>query len=427
MPAFDVDGQARSAFFAPWPTDDWLIGCRGGQHAVLGLRGKRDDWGDAFFDRQGWQRFELGKPREDETQRRFDKGGNVLASPPLSGYPHGRLVVGRSLQPDLKDFFRRQKVQTGPGGKLLEIDTDWLQVGHVDEILAFGRAPESPGFRVVLPDFEAGLGLLDSVPADRAIFYAQGSAEAVGIVADAGPRFLEVAAPGLPSGQWCYVRMVRGTGAGQVARIRNVQGRRMVIDRVWDLRGADVSGVVSAARAGSCEMMPIWFETPDATSRFLAVEGTQMWLDSTGAEFPAIVSAGELARDPALRRTARECAARLSNKSGGVPETLEALGIGTDDVLRLPVLFSSDPGGAEAGALVPNPINLVSLDRSVVLLRPFGPRSDTTDDDSDVFAKAWRAVLNRGGLRPVLLDGWDTLHRRGGGAHCGSNVIRKKG
>jgi hypothetical protein len=28
-------------------------------------------------------------------------------------------------------------------------------------------------------------------------------------------------------------------------------------------------------------------------------------------------------------------------------------------------------------------------------------------------------------LRPVCQDGWDALHRGDGGAHCGTNVIRK--
>ncbi|MBL8793879.1 MAG: hypothetical protein JNM56_08240 [Planctomycetia bacterium] len=429
VPAFGPDGRAASALFAPWPTDDWLVGERRGRRAVLRLPGSRnlDGWGDPLFAKQGWERVEVSPERAEAERRRFDGGGNVLASPPLPGFPHGRLLVGRSLQQDIKDYFRHQRIQAGPDGKLLEIDTDWLKVGHVDEILAFVGAPGQPGFRVVLPDFEAGLRLLDSAPVERALFYAHSSAETAGSVTGAGARLIETAAPGLPAGKWKYVRIISGTGAGQVARIHKVEGRRITIDFVWDLRGTEVSQVVAAARAGRCETMPIWLETPDATSRFVAVEDAKMWRDGAGQEFPALVTAGELAHDSALRKTAKRCTARLRAKGTGIPAALEALGIGDDAVLRLPVIFSADEQGECAGALLPNPVNLVPLDNDVVLLRPFGPRGDPADDDSDLFALAWRAALQRGSSRPLFLDGWDALHRGDGGAHCGTNVIRRPG
>lgn len=428
VPAFGPDGRATPALLAPWPTDDWIIGFRGHKRAVLYMPGERslDEWGDTFFDQKGWERLKIGKTREEQALRRFDKGGNVLASPPLPGFPHGRLIVGRALQQELKDFFRQQRVQAGPDGKLIEIDTDWLKVGHVDEVLAFVRAHGRRGFRVVLPDFEAGLRLLDAAPAERALFYAKGSAEIAGSVTVAGARFIESAEPGLSPGKWRYLRITSGVGAGQVALIRKVEGRRITVERVWDLRGAAISQVVSAAREARCETMPIWFEMPDATSHFIAVEDTKMWLDGTGQEFPALVSAGELARDLAMRRTAKLCNARLlANATSGFPEALEALGIHDHDVLRLPVLFSSDEQGACAVAFLPNPVNLVPLDKYVVLLRPFGPREETANDESDLFAKAWKSVLENGSLRPVFQDGWDALHRVDGGAHCGTNVVRK--
>lgn len=427
VPSVGPDGRVTAAHFAPWPTDEWLIGARGGRRAVLYLPGNRslDGWGMPFFAKQGWERLEVGAPRPEADRRRFDAGGNVLASPPFSMFPHGRLVVGRSLHPALKEFLRRQKVQTGADGELLELDTDWLKVGHVDEILAFVASRGKPGFRVVLPDFGAGLRLLADAPAERALFYGPGSAETAGSVVAAGPRYLEAAAD-LPGKPWRYLRIIRGAGAGQVARIRKVEGRRVAIDRVWDLRGASAAHVLRSAQDSRCETMPIWAETPDATSRYLAVESTRMWRDGTGEEFPALMAAGELAHDPALRKTATLCTARLWAKDGGIPRLLEALNCRAAQVLRLPVLFSSDEHGEYAAAWLPNPVNLVPLDDSVVLLRPFGPRVDPANDDSDRFAEVWRAALQRGALRPLFLDGWDALHRGGGGAHCGTQVIRKQ-
>ena len=40
----------------------------------------------------------------------------------------------------------------------------------------------------------------------------------------------------------------------------------------------------------------------------------------------------------------------------------------------------------------------VNLDGSVLFLRPFGPRRDSKDDDSDTFAAAWRKCLPKGAV-----------------------------
>lgn len=426
VPAFGPDGQAAPALLAPWTMDEWLIGFRGCHRVVLYLPNERslDEWGDAFFRKEGWERFEIGKTREIASLRRFDKGGNVLASPPLPGFPHGRIIVGRSLQQELKEFFRQQRLQASPDGNLIEIDTDWLKIGHVDEIIAFVTARDRPGFRVVLPDFQAGLRILASVPVERALFYAQGSAETAGSVTVAGARFIESNDP-LPPGKWKYLRIISGVGSGQVAKIRKVEDRRITIEHVWDLRGETVSQILRVAREARCETMPIWFETPDATSRFVVVEDTKMWLDGTGEQFPALVSAGELSRDPSLQRAAKICTQRFLAEDSGVQDALEVLGIRAPDTLRLPVLYSSDDHGACAVALLPNPVNLVPLDKCLVLLRPFGPRGDPSKDESDLFEKAWKEVLERARLHPIFLDGWDALHRMDGGAHCGTNVIRR--
>jgi hypothetical protein len=67
-------------------------------------------------------------------------GGNIEVSPPISGFPLGKIVVGNIqldssselMDPDLLDFLRRQMEQP-----LAEIDTSWLDVGHIDELITF--------------------------------------------------------------------------------------------------------------------------------------------------------------------------------------------------------------------------------------------------------------------------------------------------
>jgi hypothetical protein len=65
-------------------------------------------------------------------------GGNVEVGPSDDTNPYGKIVVGngpaddRHLDPDLVDFLHGQSTQP-----VVEIDTTWLHVAHVDEIIAF--------------------------------------------------------------------------------------------------------------------------------------------------------------------------------------------------------------------------------------------------------------------------------------------------
>jgi hypothetical protein len=62
-------------------------------------------------------------------------GGNIMATPPLTDAPFGKLLIGSTPNrdpqpPDPKPYWRAQRVQP-----VVHITNDWLQVGHVDEIL----------------------------------------------------------------------------------------------------------------------------------------------------------------------------------------------------------------------------------------------------------------------------------------------------
>jgi hypothetical protein len=50
----------------------------------------------------------------------------------------------------LKQFLARQKVQTD-GGNIIEIDTSWLGLGHLDEIVAFASVGGKPKILVAAP------------------------------------------------------------------------------------------------------------------------------------------------------------------------------------------------------------------------------------------------------------------------------------
>jgi len=432
VPAFDRQGRPAAGLLSAWTTDEWLFGWLGSDTAVLRMPGDQRlaQWGRSHFAplvEKGLYINPFKGRQEESSHSRFDAGGAIMASPPIEGYPHGRLIVARDTSDEIKDFLRGQGVQVAPEGKLIELDTAWLKVGHVDELVNFVPASTPRGFLAVVPDPKAGLDLIRSVPPQRAIFYSAGSAEHTGAVVDSTIRGIETARP-VPAGKWTFVRIWKGKGAGQVAKVRAVKGRHFTIDGAWDTR--DFSDARSAmlglvrAIAGRCETMPIWFDRPDKTSRFLLVEGSQMWIDSTGEEFPAIMAAGEMAGDNVLARTNRIVAARCLRADDAVRQSL---GIEADDAIRLPALFASE-GPQEAGAcpLLPSLVNLQTFNREIVLLRPFGPRRAPADDESDVILDAAREALTDVEGRLHFLNGWDALHRNNGGPRCGMNVWRRR-
>jgi hypothetical protein len=74
-------------------------------------------------------------PADPELWTSQDNGGNLLVSPPLPGYPLGRIVLGSDGDTRVcraQPFYARQRVQAP-----LVVDPTWLSVGHVDEMLSF--------------------------------------------------------------------------------------------------------------------------------------------------------------------------------------------------------------------------------------------------------------------------------------------------
>jgi len=103
--------------------------------------------------------FQLGGSKPNS----LDSFGNLEVSPRVKvngkDYPLGRIIFGgidygnfsgkdvRQMMPELRQFLYAQKVQSP-----IEIFTDWLVVGHVDEILCFipDSDKEGKGFKVLL-------------------------------------------------------------------------------------------------------------------------------------------------------------------------------------------------------------------------------------------------------------------------------------
>ena len=103
--------------------------------------------------------IEIGSHQGERSS--LDSFGNLEVSPPVevggTRYPLGRVVIGnrarRPSQPQrdrrpalrLREFLYAQEVQAP-----FEIHSDWLYVGHVDEVISFVPAPNKAGFQVLL-------------------------------------------------------------------------------------------------------------------------------------------------------------------------------------------------------------------------------------------------------------------------------------
>lgn len=87
----------------------------------------------------------------------LDSFGNLEVSPPVTAagkkYPLGRILIGSSFPTSsgrrmtkvVRNFLYAQRVQSP-----IELFTDWLFVGHVDEFMTFVPAPDQKGFRLLL-------------------------------------------------------------------------------------------------------------------------------------------------------------------------------------------------------------------------------------------------------------------------------------
>ncbi|XP_041425825.1 protein-arginine deiminase type-2 isoform X2 [Xenopus laevis] len=87
----------------------------------------------------------------------LDSFGNLEVSPPVTAngknYPLGRILIGssfptsagRRMTKAVRDFLYAQRVQSP-----VELYSDWLFVGHVDEFMTFVPTADKKGFRLLL-------------------------------------------------------------------------------------------------------------------------------------------------------------------------------------------------------------------------------------------------------------------------------------
>jgi protein-arginine deiminase len=92
----------------------------------------------------------------------LDWYGNLEVTPPLPGWPHGRILYGvngsAGLNPEIVAMLNAQELQ----GPALALDSGWLLIKHVDEFVCFvpSTDPARP-WKVLVPDTNVMLALYD--------------------------------------------------------------------------------------------------------------------------------------------------------------------------------------------------------------------------------------------------------------------------
>ena len=86
-------------------------------------------------------------------------GGNIEVSPKMSGAPYGKILAGSVSSADLVAFLTSR----GSLHPLVTVNTDWLEVGHIDEIANFVSGPN--GFSLLRASPKLALKMLDQLVA----------------------------------------------------------------------------------------------------------------------------------------------------------------------------------------------------------------------------------------------------------------------
>lgn len=183
----DASGINLTVHEAPPPADQWMQDTiepgvfvvpsqpepAQSQAALSGVRSGFGEWASALdrqvttlLDQRGVVTLAPGLPRENT--RWIDWFGNLEVTPAHTAadgrqFPYGRLLTGQQeklgMHPSVMKFLEAQAIQWPP----IVVDTSWLVIGHVDEVVNFVPCSSSRGYKVLLPSPAAARKLLETL------------------------------------------------------------------------------------------------------------------------------------------------------------------------------------------------------------------------------------------------------------------------
>lgn len=284
--------------------------------------------------------------RLDAVHSSHNYGGNIEVTPPVSTAPLGKILIGDAMgengkgqmDPDLVRFLGEQNEQP-----VVLIDTTWLDVGHVDEIVNFAPIRNSGNaFAVVLASPEKAYQILEEI----FILNTQD-------LSDSDPakelygRPYTIGDSNMVRGPHPVTRLLRGKSWLQSYRVND---RRVMPPKIYTDMSRFYRGITSSER------------------RFYPIP----WVDDH--YYDAQLSVREILYFSRYSNNA------AIEKMRTVKEVLEDE-FPTSSFIELPVIF--DNFNAEASektiAFIPDLINYQTVNNNVIIPRPYGPRMSIAD------------------------------------------------
>jgi len=327
---------------------------------------------------------------------RTTQGGNYMVSPPTKKWPYGRIVLGHTPNSPCRlwNFFAAQRVQ-----QPIVLDTDWLQVGHADEVITF-----VPDCNQTWRDNWRDL-LWDSPPRPYRVLVA--SPLLAYILTYGAAHF---ARPDAPHGGLAalYERAER-------VRRRATPVSRQVVEEALEAEfgpsfvpwpsappsafNTDAQDPPAAAAWNGCVVRAVreggaWHYQPQDITSYL--EDRRL---TEAVELQQKIDAGT--RAPLKRE----------------------LGLQESDFIEVPVLFTKEEGATVADTA--DSTNMLVITRAdgrclCLMAKPFGP----VVGDRWVFDDYIRDKLEEPlGLTVQFINEWASYHVEDGEVHCGTNQV----
>ncbi|KAM3518206.1 hypothetical protein MY4038_010152 [Beauveria bassiana] len=310
-----------------------------------------------------------------ENSPEFDAGGNLESIPPyeLNGnkYPAGRIIVGGDSQhlPVGMDFFKAQEVQAP-----LVLDSTWLGVKHVDEMVQAVPAKTPRGWAILAIDAEMGLKMLRD-------------AEAAGLG---------------------HQRVIgRGNIALTIAEFLNTTSNIVAAEVAAKAMAANIDILKKETGITDAEIhrVPALISLYDLTRRYVRWHRRRRSISSRD-------EAAEAAEAVLEQASMGNLASHVLNEEDEV-----AAETTTTEKRRQ----ADTPEPPEYNSLLPSLVNGVPLSDSHYLApKPFG----AVIDGKDIFEEAATAAYKKAGFTTVhFLEEW-ILHAAVGDLHCMTNTFR---
>lgn len=372
--------------------------------------------------------FQLG---EDLGANSGDYGGNLETIVPSTSYPLGRIVMGDAPPSDrIKEFIDAQEFQVSspPDDTTYSIDTNWLWVGHIDEVCAF-----LPNDRVIMASSRQAIGLLENniAAGDRAsrVFFgkhdpavAGGLRTLVGTTTQNSTEIHKVHT-GIPLAQaatYKYIRFIDGNNRGWVCEFTAGQNFVTVHAPMW-CTGRDILDYCAITTRGFPNV-PVAWALPQQGEEFVLVEDSQM---HGVYGYPTVVTVKEILRK---RPSGLDNLFVLWNRFT-VQETLNEIqeqlqtanGMTVLTYTPIPVLYFGEIANGDYSertweAITPGAVNFQYVNGNLYAPRQFGPLDGTGTDFYET------AIVNAVTQPVLFVDDLNLYHFLKGEVHCGSNV-----